>query len=191
MKRRDFHFRAGAVAATWLGALGRAAHAQPARVPLIGFLNGGSLAPFAHLVAGFRDGLAQTGWVEGRSVAIDYRWAEGHYERLPDQAAELVQRKVDLLAATGGENSALAAKQATAQIPIVFAIGGHPVDLGLVASLPRPGGNLTGLTQYTGPLESKRLGLLRELLPGARSVGVLVNPRYANAPAQQIGRAHV
>ena len=184
MKRRDFHFRAGAVAATWLGALGRAAHAQPARVPLIGFLNGGSLAPFAHLVAGFRDGLAQTGWVEGRSVAIDYRWAEGHYERLPEQAAELVQCKVDLLAATGGENSALAAKQATAQIPIVFAIGGHPVDLGLVASLPRPGANLTGLTQYTGPLESKRLGLLRELLPGARSVGVLVNPRYANAPAQ-------
>ncbi|MEO6409934.1 MAG: hypothetical protein ABIO45_14430, partial [Burkholderiaceae bacterium] len=95
MKRREFHSRAGiAAAATWLGAFGPAGHAQPARVPLIGFLNGGSPAPFAHLVDGFRDGLGQTGWIEGRSVAIDYRWAEGRYDRLPGQAVELVRRKV-------------------------------------------------------------------------------------------------
>ncbi len=159
------------------------AQQAPAR-PLIGFLNGGSPRPFEHLVAGFREGLGELGFVEGRNVTIEYRWADGHYERLPDLVQQLVQRNVDVLVATGGENSALAAKAQTSTIPIVFAIGGHPVDAGLVASLNRPGGNLTGLTQFTGPLESKRLGLLRELAPAPTPVCVLVNPAFANASAQ-------
>ena len=161
-----------------------ASPAQAPAVPKIGFLNSGSPGPFAHLVAGFREGLGELGFVEGRSVSIEYRWAEGRYERLPELAVDLVRRRVAVLVATGGENSALAAKAATSNIPIVFAIGGHPVDLGLVASLNRPGGNLTGLTQYTGPLEAKRLGLLRELVPAARTIAVLVNPDFANATAQ-------
>ena len=179
MNRRDFNALAGAAVAWPL-----AAPAQAPTVPVLGFLNSGSPGPFAHLVAGFRAGLGETGFVEGASVSFDYRWAEGRYDRLPELAAELVRQQVSVLVATGGENSALAAKAATSNIPIVFAIGGHPVDLGLVASLNRPGGNLTGLTQFTGPLEAKRLGLLRELVPAATTMAVLVNPTYANAKAQ-------
>jgi putative ABC transport system substrate-binding protein len=160
------------------------ARSEQTRKPLIGFLNGGSPGPFEHLVAGFRKGLGDTGLVEGRNVVIEYRWADGHYDRLPELAKDLVAREVDVLVATGGENSALAAKAQTSSTPIVFAIGGHPVDAGLVASLSRPGGNLTGLTQFTGPLESKRLGLLQEVVPTAALVAVLVNPSFANAPAQ-------
>ena len=179
MNRRDFNALAGAAVAWPL-----AAPAQAPTVPVLGFLNSGSPGPFAHLVAGFRAGLGETGFVEGASVSFDYRWAEGRYDRLPELAAELVRQQVSVLVATGGENSALAAKAATSNIPIVFAIGGHPVDLGLVSSLNRPGGNLTGLTQFTGPLEAKRLGLLRELVPTATTMAVLVNPSYANAKAQ-------
>ena len=179
MNRRDFNALAGA-AVVWP----LAAPAQAPTVPVLGFLNSGSPGPFAHLVAGFRAGLGETGFVEGASVSFDYRWAEGRYDRLPELAAELVRQQVSVLVATGGENSALAAKAATSNIPIVFAIGGHPVDLGLVASLNRPGGNLTGLTQFTGPLEAKRLGLLRELVPTTTTMAVLVNPSYANAKAQ-------
>ena len=179
MNRRDFNALAGAAVAWPL-----AAPAQAPTIPVLGFLNSGSPGPFAHLVAGFRAGLGETGFVEGASVSFDYRWAEGRYDRLPELAAELVRQQVSVLVATGGENSALAAKAATSNIPIVFAIGGHPVDLGLVASLNRPGGNLTGLTQFTGPLEAKRLGLLRELVPTATTMAVLVNPTYANAKAQ-------
>ena len=179
MNRRDFNALAGAAVAWPL-----AAPAQAPTIPVLGFLNSGSPGPFAHLVAGFRAGLGETGFVEGASVSFDYRWAEGRYDRLPELAAELVRQQVSVLVATGGENSALAAKAATSNIPIVFAIGGHPVDLGLVSSLNRPGGNLTGLTQFTGPLEAKRLGLLRELVPTATTMAVLVNPTYANAKAQ-------
>ena len=161
----------------------RASRAQSAP-PVIGFLNGGSPGPFAHLVTGFKEGLAATGFIEGNNVSMKFRWADGRYDRLPALAAELLRERIDLLVACGGENAAMAAKAATSTVPIVFAVGGHPVEAGLVASLGRPGGNLTGLTQYTGPLESKRLGLLLELVPSATSVAVLVNPSYAPAAAQ-------
>ena len=161
----------------------RALRAQPAQ-PVIGFLNGGSSGPFAHLVTAFREGMATTGFVEGKNVSMKFRWADGRYDRLPALVAELLRERIDLLVACGGENAAIAAKAATSTVPIVFAVGGHPVEAGLVASLGRPGGNLTGLTQYTGPLESKRLGLLLELVPTATSIAVLVNPSYAPAAAQ-------
>jgi putative ABC transport system substrate-binding protein len=148
----------------------RAVRGQSPPAPVVGFLNGGVPGPFAHLAAGFRKGLAEAGYTEGRDVVIEYRWADGRYARLPALAAELVRLKVGVIVATGGENSALAAREATATIPIVFAIGGDPVAAGLVTSLNRPGGNLTGVTQYTGQLEAKRLGLLREALPTATSI---------------------
>ncbi|MFZ2649023.1 MAG: ABC transporter substrate-binding protein [Burkholderiaceae bacterium] len=180
MRRRDFNGLFSGAALAWPLAV----PAQSAALPVVGFLNGGSPGPFAHLVAAYREGLAQAGFTEGRNVAIEYRWAEGRYERLPELAADLVRRRVAVLVTTGGENSTFAAKAATSSIPIVFAAGGHPVDLGLVASLGRPDANLTGLTQYTGPLEGKRLGLLRELVPSAATIAVLINPTFANAAAQ-------
>lgn len=152
-------------------------------VPVVGFLNGGVQEPFAHLAAAFRKGLGETGYTEGRDVVIEYRWAGGRYERLAGLAAELVRRKVSVIVATGGENAAIAAQKATATIPIVFAIGGDPVAAGLVVSLNRPGGNLTGLTQYTGQLEAKRLGLLREIQPTTTTIALLVNPTFALASA--------
>jgi putative ABC transport system substrate-binding protein len=127
--------------------------------------------------------LGETGYTEGRDVVIEYRWAGGRYERLAGLATELVRRKVSVIVATGGENAAIAAQKATATIPIVFAIGGDPVAAGLVVSLNRPGGNLTGLTQYTGQLEAKRLGLLREIQPTATTIALLVNPTFALASA--------
>lgn len=178
MRRRAFL----TTLASGLAARPRLGSGQPA-VPVVGFLNSGRPGPFAHLVTAFRQGLAEAGYVEGRNVAIEYRWAEGDYDRLPALAAELLQRRVDLIVASGGENAALAAKTASSTVPIVFAIGGDPVAAGLVASLNRPGGNLTGLTQYTGQLEAKRLGLLREVLPAATHIGLLVNPRFALAPS--------
>jgi putative ABC transport system substrate-binding protein len=162
----------------------RHGRAQTAPLPIIGFLNSGSPGAFAHLLAGFRQGLGEVGLVEGRDVTIDYRWAEGRYGHLSDLARDLLRRPLAVLVATGGENAALAAKAATTSVPIVFAIGGDPVQLGLVSSLGRPEGNLTGLTQYTGPLEGKRLGLLRELVPSVTSISVLVNPTFANAAVQ-------
>jgi putative tryptophan/tyrosine transport system substrate-binding protein len=158
-----------------------ALRAQQKVMPVIGFLNSTSPGPNAANVAAFRQGLSKTGYAEGQNLAIEYRWAEGHYDRLPALAADLVGRKVDLIVTSGGTPSALAAKNATSTIPIVFATGGDPVELGLVASIARPGGNLTGLSVLGGELTPKRLELLAELVPHAGVIALLVNPNSAIA----------
>ncbi len=170
MNRRDLLTTLGAAAA-----LPASTRAQQPALPLIGFLSGASPAPFTHLVAAFRQGLGDTGFVEGQNIAIEYRWAEGRYERLPEMAVELVRRRVAVLVATGNDRAALAALAASASVPIVFSVGGDPVARGLVASLCRPGANLTGISLFTGVLEPKRLSLLREALPAATRIGLLVN----------------
>jgi putative ABC transport system substrate-binding protein len=153
-------------------------------MPVIGFLSSRSPDESKHLVVAFRTGLQTGGYVEGQNVAIEYRWAEGQYDRLPALAADLVSRNVAVLVTTGGEPSALAAKAATSAIPIVFTVGGDPVKIGLVASLNRPGGNATGVSLLTTAPEAKRLGLLHELVPTAAVIGVLINPNYQEAEAQ-------
>ena len=175
MRRREFiTVLSGAVALVPVAAHGQ----QQPTMPVIGFMNAASPGPFANLVAAFRLGLEETGYVEGRNVSIEYRWAEGRYDRLPAFAAELVGRPVTMLVATGGEPAILAAKTATTSIPIVFATGADPVARGFVASFSRPGGNITGATQLTTALSAKRIGLLRELVPNADPIGVLVNPSF-------------
>jgi putative tryptophan/tyrosine transport system substrate-binding protein len=159
----------------------RALRAQQKAMPVIGILGTASPGAFAPYVAAFRQGLSETGYVEGQNVAIEYRWAEGHYDRLPALAAELVGRKVDVIVSTGGAPTALAAKSATSTIPIVFRIGADAVELGLVASLARPGGNLTGVSLLADELTPKRLELLSELVPQAGVIALLVNPNNANA----------
>ena len=161
-----------------------ALRAQQKPLPVVGFLNSAAPASFANQVAGFRQGLAEAGFVEGRDVAIEYRWAEGRYERLPELAQELVRRPVAVLAATGGDVVAHAAKGATSTIPIVFAIGSDPVEIGLVKSFPRPGGNLTGISQFTGVLEAKRLELVSKMVPASKAIAVLLNPDNVNAKTQ-------
>jgi putative tryptophan/tyrosine transport system substrate-binding protein len=156
-----------------------AAHAQQRTVPVIGFLHFASPGPFAEQVAAFRRGLSETGYAEGENVAIEYRWAEGRYDRLPAMAADLVNREVDLIVAAGPA-SAHAAKNATATVPIVFSVGTDPVADGLVASLSRPGGNLTGVSILAVDLTPKRLELLCELVPQARAIALLVNPNAPN-----------
>ena len=158
-----------------------AGQAQQAAIPVIGFLSGASPAPFAHLAAAFRQGLNETGFIDGQNVVIEYRWAEGHVDRLPVMANELVARQVAVLVATGGDRSVLAAKAATSTIPIVFSSGGDPVAKGLVASLGRPGANLTGVSLFTTLLEAKRLGLLREAFPSATTIGLLADERDTSA----------
>jgi putative tryptophan/tyrosine transport system substrate-binding protein len=150
-------------------------------MPVIGFLSSVSPGPMAAFVSAFRQGLSESGYVEGQSVGIEYRWAEGHYDRLPELAAELVGRKLDLIVTTGGTVSARAAKKATSTIPIVSVFGGDPVADGLVASLARPGGNLTGFSILVSELMPKRLELLSELVPQARVIALLVNPSNSNA----------
>jgi putative tryptophan/tyrosine transport system substrate-binding protein len=171
MRRREFVTLVGGAAAWPL-----AAHAQqsgPMRV--IGYLNGASSTQFTHLLAAFRKGLNDTGYAEGRNVAIEYRYADGQYDRLPGLAADLVNRRVAAIVATAGTPTIRAAKAATPTIPIVFVIGSDPVMFGLVASLNRPGGNITGVTLVAAETVAKRLGLLLELLPTAAVIGVLAN----------------
>jgi putative tryptophan/tyrosine transport system substrate-binding protein len=179
--RRQFMILLGGAAAAWPLAV----RAQQTEMPVVGFLSSRSPDESKHLVAAFRAGL-QTGggYVEGQNVTIEYRWAEGQYGRLPELAIDLVRLGVVVLVATGGEPSALAAKAATSTIPIVFSIGGDPVKFGLVASLGRPGGNTTGVSLLTTAPEGKRLGLLKELAPGAGVFGVLINPNSPAAEAQ-------
>ncbi len=173
MRRREFIKLVGGAVA-WPVAAG----AQQRAVPVVGFMSGRAPHESAHLVAAFEQGLAEKGFVDGQTVAIEFRWAEGNYDRLPALAADLVARKVAVLVGVGGDVSAAAATKATNTIPVVFGMGGDPVKAGMVASFNQPGGNVTGYTLWTNEMESKRLGLLRELVPGVRLVGVLVNPQF-------------
>jgi len=179
MQRRQLMLLVGCAAAAWP----LAARAQLKAMPVIGVLSTGSRDPsstFTPLMAAFRQGLGESGYVEGQNVAIEYRWADGHYDRLPALAADLVGRKVDLIMASSPP-AALAAKSATTTIPIVFRGGAESVDLGLVASLARPGGNLTGVSLLVDQLASKRLEVLSELVPQARVIALLVNPTSPSA----------
>ena len=153
-------------------------------LPVIGFLNAQKSAELGHVVIAFQQGLAENGLTEGKNVRIEYRWAEGRYDRLGELATDLLKSRVSVIAATGGDASALAMKQATQEIPVVFTIGGDPVELGLVKSLSRPGANLTGLTQYTAALEAKRLEILHQLLPRETAITMLINPNNPNFTTQ-------
>src|SRR5262245_14265189 len=172
MRRREFMSLLCGSAAAWP----LAARAQQPAMSVIGYLSGGAPGPFAANVTAFKEGLKEAGYVEGHNATIEYRWAEGQYDRLPALAAELVGRKVDLITASGGDLAAHAAKGATSTTPVVFISGDDPVATGLVASLARPGGNLTGFAFLVVELHPKRLELMSELVPLAKVMGLLVNP---------------
>jgi putative ABC transport system substrate-binding protein len=178
VRRRKFITLIGGAAAAWpVGA-----HAQQPALPAIGFLNGGSAWEYARLAAAFRQSLGETGYVEGRNVLVEYRWAEGHYERLPELAADLVRRQVMVI--TANTQAVPAAKAATTTIPIVFNSSADPVAAGYVASLARPGGNLTGVSSLSVEIGPKRLQLLHEMVPTATVIAALINPTNPNAEAQ-------
>jgi putative tryptophan/tyrosine transport system substrate-binding protein len=182
MKRREFITLLGGAAAA--GPFAAQARAQQRGLPVIGLLSSRSAATDAHLIAIIRQTLNERGFVEGQNVVIDYRWADGQYDRLPALATSLVQRQVAVIVTIGGEGSGLAAKAATATIPIVFIAGSDPVAVGLVTSLNRPGGNLTGISSLLSEQMAKRVGLLQELVPNAPLIGVLVNPTYSGFDLQ-------
>jgi putative tryptophan/tyrosine transport system substrate-binding protein len=179
MRRREFITLLGAAAASPV-----TARAQQAEMPVIGWLGSASPAPYAGRVAAFRRGLNEIGYVDGRTVAIEFRWAEGHYDRLPALAAELIGRRVSAIVTSGGTVAASAAKAATSTIPIVFAAGGDPVKTGLVASLNRPGGNVTGVFFFGAVLRTKRLELLHEMVPRSVAIGLLMNPNNLNGEVE-------
>jgi len=179
--RRELLAALGGAAVAWP----LAARAQQPTMPVIGWLHSATPAGYAQMMtAAFRQGLSEGGYTEGRNVSIEYRWAENQIDRLPALAADLARHQVSVIAACGSPASALAAKSVTTSIPIIFENGGDPVQLGLVASLSRPGGNVTGATNFSAELVTKRLGLLRELVPSATSVAVLVNPTRPAVDAQ-------
>ena len=175
MNRREFLTLAGAAATTWPMTT---AHAQRAPLPVVGFIHGGSAASRAGLVSAFKAGLEGRGFVDGRGLEIDYRWADDLSDRIPGLVAELVRRPVSVIAAVGGEPTVIPAKALTSTIPIVFIVGGDPVKLGLVASFAKPGGSLTGINMFSVELQAKRMGLLHEIVPPAKPVAHLVDPGF-------------
>lgn len=181
MRRRELISGIAASTAVWPLAAG----AQQ-RMPVIGFLHVGTAGTLSHLVAGFRQGLKETGYVDGVNSTIEFRWAEGVYDRLPGLAADLVRRDVTVIVTGGGDAPAAAAKAATSSIPIVFNVGSDPSKSGLVGRLNRPGGNATGVNIFTAELATKRLGLLNEIAPGASAIAILVNPNFP--PSAEITR---
>jgi putative tryptophan/tyrosine transport system substrate-binding protein len=186
MKRREFIAFVGSTAAAWP----LAARAQQPALPVVGLLDQRSPDELADRLRGFRQGLRDSGFVEGQNVAIEYSWAENKLDRLPDLAADLVRRQVAVIAATSGVSPAMAAKAATTKIPVVFIVADDPVKLGLVANFARPGGNLTGINFFSVELGAKRLELLREMVPGARRVAVLVSPanvKYSDTTLNEVG----
>ena len=180
MRRREFITLLGGATVVW----SLTAHAQRPAMPVIGLLGSSSADNSFHVMAALRAGLNESGFVEGQNVAVEYRWADDNYDRLPALATELVNRQVAVIVTTGAEPSALAAKAATTKIPIIFVIDGDPVSIGLVDSLNRPGGNVTGMSLIASALEAKRLELLRELVPKSTLIAVLVNPDYPDTDFQ-------